>query len=197
MKPPILFWSRLSVEQRAAALRRPAQSAAASIRETVAAIVTDVRARGDAALIEYTTKFDQAQLASIGVTGTEFAAAENVLNVTQRAALQRAIDNVRRFHEAQQRAPIRLETSPGVLCEQHHVPIQSVGLYVPAGTAPLPSAAIMLAVPAAIAGCEERVMCTPPRRDGSADPAVLTAAKMCGITRVFKVGGAQAIAAMA
>jgi histidinol dehydrogenase len=197
MKPSILFWSQLSAEQRATALRRPAQNAAASIRETVAAIVADVRKRGDAALLEYTARFDQAQLATIEVTQTEFTAAEQALNTTQRAALLRAIDNVRRFHEAQQRAPIALETSPGVLCEQYSVPIQSVGLYVPAGTAPLPSAAIMLAVPAAIAGCEQRVMCTPPRRDGSADPAVLTAAKMCGITRVFKVGGAQAIAAMA
>jgi len=197
MKPSILFWSRLSADERAVALRRPAQRAADTIRDTVAAIVADVRKRGDAALIEYTAKFDQASLTSIEVSADEFAAAENSLNSTQRAALQRAIDNVRRFHEVQQRAPIALETSPGVVCEQHYIAIQSVGLYVPAGTAPLPSAAIMLAVPAAIAGCEQRIMCTPPRRDGSADPAVLTAAKMCGITRVFKVGGAQAIAAMA
>jgi histidinol dehydrogenase len=197
MQPSILFWSRLSAEERAAALCRPAQRAADTIRETVAAIVADVRKRGDAALIEYTTKFDQALLTSIEVSEDEFAVAGNSLNPTQRAALQRAIDNVRRFHEAQQRAPLELETSPGVLCEQHHIAIQSVGLYVPAGTAPLPSAAIMLAVPAAIAGCEQRIMCTPPRSDGSADPAVLTAARMCGITRVFKVGGAQAIAAMA
>jgi histidinol dehydrogenase len=197
MKPSILFWSRLSAEERTAALRRPAQKAAESMRETVAQIVAEVRARGDAALTEYTAKFDQAQLASIEVTPAEYSAAERALNAAQRAALQRAIDNVRRFHEAQQRKPLELETSPGVLCEQHHIAIQSVGLYVPAGTAPLPSAAIMLAVPAAIAGCEHRIMCTPPRRDGSADPAVLTAAKMCGITRVFKVGGAQAIAAMA
>jgi histidinol dehydrogenase len=197
MKPSILFWSRLSAAERGAALRRPAQYAADSIRDTVAAIVAEVRKRGDAALLEYTAKFDKAQLASIEVTQAEFASAETELNATQRAALQRAIDNVRRFHEAQRRTPIVLETSPGVLCEQHSIAIQSVGLYVPAGTAPLPSAAIMLAIPAAIAGCEQRVMCTPPRRDGSADPAVLTAAKMCGITRVFKVGGAQAIAAMA
>lgn len=197
MKPSILIWAQLSAEQRSATLRRPAQSAADSMRATVAAIVSDVHARGDAALLEYTAKFDKAELTSLEVSAQEFAAAESVLNATQRAALQRAIDNVRRFHEAQQRKPIALETSPGVVCEQHYIPIQSVGLYVPAGTAPLPSAAIMLAVPAAIAGCEQRIMCTPPRRDGAADPAVLAAAKMCGITRVFKVGGAQAIAAMA
>ncbi|HEU4653200.1 MAG TPA: histidinol dehydrogenase, partial [Steroidobacteraceae bacterium] len=174
MKPSILYWAQLSAEQRAATLRRPAQSAVDSMRATVAAIVSDVRARGDAALREYTAKFDKSELTSLEVSAEEFAAAECVLNATQGAALQRAIDNVRRFHEAQQRKPIALETSPGVVCEQHYIPIQSVGLYVPAGTAPLPSAAIMLAVPAAIAGCEQRIMCTPPRRDGSADAAVLT-----------------------
>jgi histidinol dehydrogenase len=197
MKPSILFWSRLTADERRQALRRPAQHAAESMRATVAQIVSEVRARGDAALLEFTAKFDGAQLDSLQVSESEFAAAEASLNTVQRGALQRAIDNVRRFHEAQQRKPITLETSPGVVCEQHYIPIQSVGLYVPAGTAPLPSAAIMLAIPAAIAGCEQRVMCTPPRRDGTADPAVLTAARMCGITRVFKIGGAQAIAAMA
>jgi histidinol dehydrogenase len=197
MKPSVLFWSRLNADERRQALRRPAQNAAESVRSTVAQIVSDVRARGDAALIDYTAKFDGAQLGSLQVAEREFAAAETSLNAAQQGALQRAIDNVRRFHEAQQRKPITLETSPGVICEQHYLPIQSVGLYVPAGTAPLPSAAIMLAIPAAIAGCEQRVMCTPPRRDGTADPAVLTAAKMCGITQVFKIGGAQAIAAMA
>lgn len=197
MKPSILFWSRLTADERRQALRRPAQHAAESMRATIAKIVSEVRVRGDAALLEFTAKFDGARLDSLQVSESEFAAAEASLNTVQRGALQRAIDNVRRFHEAQQRKPITLETSPGVVCEQHYIPIQSVGLYVPAGTAPLPSAAIMLAIPAAIAGCEQRVMCTPPRRDGTADPAVLTAARMCGITRVFKIGGAQAIAAMA
>ena len=116
MKPSILFWSRMSAEERAAALRRPAQRAAESIRETVAAIVADVRKRGDAALIDYTSRFDQASLTSLEVSADEFTAAEKTLNPTQRAALQRAIDYVRRFHEAQQRAPIELETSPGVVC---------------------------------------------------------------------------------
>ena len=104
---------------------------------------------------------------------------------------------MRRFHAAQEPKPLRIETSPGVLCERFSVPIRAVGLYVPAGSAPLPSTAIMLAVPADIAACPVRVMCTPPSRDGGADPAVLVAARKAGIERVFKVGGAQAIAAMA
>ena len=115
----------------------------------------------------------------------------------QRAALERAIETVTRFHELQSLAPLRLETAPGVVCERMTVPLDAVGLYVPAGTAPLPSTALMLAVPARIAGCPLRVMCTPPRPDGTADPAVLVAARLCGITQVFKLGGAQAVAAMA
>ena len=115
----------------------------------------------------------------------------------QRAALERAIDNVTRFHELQTVPALRLETAPGVVCERMTVPLEAVGLYVPAGTAPLPSTALMLAVPARIAGCPTRVMCTPPRPTARADPAVLVAARLCGVRKVFKLGGAQAIAAMA
>jgi len=119
------------------------------------------------------------------------------LNAVQSAAIERAISNVRQFHAAQGSAPLRVETAPGVVCERFSVPIRAVGLYVPAGVAPLPSTAIMLAVPAAIAACPVRVMCTPSARNGAADPAVLVAARKAGIDQVFKVGGAQAIAAMA
>ncbi|HKQ81968.1 MAG TPA: histidinol dehydrogenase [Steroidobacteraceae bacterium] len=194
---PIHNWAALSAEERLAALRRPAQSSSATLQAQVAAIVADVRARGDAALIEYTSKYDGVQLSALKVTAAEFEAAERTLNASQHAALQRAIGNVRRFHEAQRSPPLQIETSPGVVCERHFIPLEAVGLYVPAGTAPLPSAAIMLAVPASIAGCDRRVLCTPPRRDGAADPAVLVAAKACGVTDVFKAGGAQAVAAMA
>jgi len=197
MRPAILDWSKLSPDERRAALQRPVQSEAQALHARVQAILDDVRARGDAALLEYTERFDGAALQTLEVTPEEFAAAERALEDAQRAALERAIANVHRFHEAQRAAPLSIETSPGVVCERHFRAIEAVGLYVPAGTAPLPSAAIMLAVPARIAGCETRIMCTPPRRDGSADPAVLVAARLCGITRVFKVGGAQAIAAMA
>jgi histidinol dehydrogenase len=163
----------------------------------VRAIIADVRARGDAALARYTRRFDGVEVASLEVSEAEFEAAESALSGTARAAIERAIDNVRRFHEAQRRAPISVETAPGVRCEQLELPISAVGLYVPAGSAPLPSTAIMLAVPAAIAGCPKGVLCTPPRPGGGADSAVLVAARRCGITQVFKVGGAQAIAAMA
>jgi histidinol dehydrogenase len=193
----ILNWSSLSVDERRQALRRPVQQDAAAIHERVREIIGDVRARGDSALLEFTRRFDGVALSSIEVSTAEFASAETALDTEQRQAIDRAIANVRRFHEAQLGAPLRVETAPGVVCERQFRPIDAVGLYVPAGVAPLPSAAIMLAVPARIAGCPTRIICTPPRRDGTADPAVLTIANLCGVRRVFKLGGAQAIAAMA
>jgi histidinol dehydrogenase len=194
---PILNWSSLSADERRQALRRPEQQDTAALHESVREIVRDVRERGDAALLDFTRRFDGVALHSIEVTASEFAAAETALNVEQRQAIDRAIANVRCFHEAQVGAPLRVETAPGVICERQFRPIEAVGLYVPAGVAPLPSAAIMLAVPARIAGCPTRIICTPPRRDGTADPAILTIANLCGVRRVFKLGGAQAIAAMA
>jgi histidinol dehydrogenase len=190
-------WSALDAASRAALLRRPAQEDSAAVTARVEAIVADVRARGDVALAELTRLYDGATLATLKVDEAEFAAAESALPAAAHAAIDRAIANVRRFHEAQRLAPLSIETSPGVRCERIEVPIEAVGLYVPAGSAPLPSAAIMTAVPAAIAGCPIRVLCTPPRRDGRADPAVLVAARRAGIVDVYKVGGAQAIAALA
>jgi histidinol dehydrogenase len=194
---PILNWSRLSAEERRNALRRPAQQDSAALHDRVREIVREVRERGDAAVLEFTRRFDGVALQAIAVSTAEFAAAETALGPEQREAIDRAIANVRRFHEAQIGTQLRVETAAGVICERHFRPIDAVGLYVPAGVAPLPSAAIMLAVPARIAGCPTRIICTPPRRDGTADPAVLTIANLCGVRRVFKVGGAQAIAAMA
>jgi histidinol dehydrogenase len=197
MQPSLIEWSSLDATQRTAALRRPSQSGADELRARVLEIIRDVRTRGDAAVLEYTRRFDGVSLRSVEVGTAEFAAAERALTAEQRQALDRAIANVRVFHEAQKQAPLAVQTSPGVLCERYYRPIDSVGLYVPAGVAPLPSAAIMLAVPARIAGCPVRILCTPPRKDGTADPAVLNVANLCGIERVFKIGGAQAIAAMA
>lgn len=194
---PVLVWDSMSVAERAAALRRPTQSGTEALHKQVQAIIAEVRARGDAALIDYTRRFDGAELRSIEVTAAEHAAAKQSLTASQLQALNRAIDNVQRFHEAQVSEIIRVETSPGVVCERQFRAIDAVGLYVPAGVAPLPSAAIMLAVPSRIAGCATRIICTPPRKDGTADPAVLAVAQLCGVSRVFKVGGAQAIAAMA
>ena len=197
MTIPLLRWSSLSSEARREALRRPAQADADALHERVRAIIADVRARGDAALREYAEKFDGATLQLLEVQPSEFEQARAALSAKQVASLQRAIDNVRQFHEAQRPSVLKVETTPGVVCEQHFRAIDAVGLYVPAGVAPLPSAAIMSAVPASIAGCGTRILCTPPRKDGTADPAVLVAARLCGVERVFKVGGAQAIAAMA
>jgi len=193
----IVNWSSLSAEERRHALRRPVQQDAAATHERVREIISDVRARGDSALLEFTRRFDGVALAAIEVGTAEFAAAETALDAEQRGAIDRAIANVRRFHEAQVGPALRVETEAGVVCERQFRPIDAVGLYVPAGVAPLPSAAIMLAVPARIAGCPTRIICTPPRRDGTADPAVLMIANLCGVRRVFKLGGAQAIAAMA
>jgi histidinol dehydrogenase len=193
----ILDWQSLSPARRREALARPAQRDAAAIRQASQGIIEAVRRDGDAAILALTERFDGVRPESLRVTPQEFAAAEHALNESQRGAIERAIENVRRFHAAQGAPDLRLETAPGVICERFTVPIRAVGLYVPAGSAPLPSTAIMLGVPAAIAGCPVRVMCTPPNRRGEADPAVLVAAQRSGIDQVFKVGGAQAIAAMA
>jgi len=195
--PTMHDWTSLDPAARRALLRRPAQEDRAELERTVSAVIADVRAGGDAAVRRYTARFDGVELADLAVAPADFDAAEAALSPTQIAAIDRAIANVRRFHEAQRTAPLAVETSPGVLCERREVPLQAVGMYVPAGSAPLPSAAIMIAVPAAIAGCPTRVLCTPPRKDGRVDPAVLVAARRCGVTRVFRIGGAQAIAAMA
>jgi histidinol dehydrogenase len=197
MQLAILDWAKLSQTERRAALRRPAQTGAEALHQRVSEIINDVRTRGDEAVFEFTRRFDGVSLSTMEVDDAEFAAAEQALTSEQRSALERAIGNVRRFHQAQLSDPLRVETSPGVICERHFRAVDAVGLYAPAGVAPLPSTIVMLAVPASIAGCPTRIVCTPPRKDGTADPAILLAAKLCGVHRVFKVGGAQAIAAMA
>jgi histidinol dehydrogenase len=190
-------WSTLGDDERRNVLRRPAQRDPATLLARTAEIVNEVRAGGDAALRRYTSKFDGVELQSLAVTAAEFDAATASITRDQIAALRRAIETVTRFHETQSLEPLRVQTAPGVTCERLFVPIDAVGLYVPAGTAPLPSTAIMLAVPSRLAHCPLRVLCTPPRPDGRADPAVLLTARLCGIETVFKLGGAQAIAAMA
>ena len=193
----IIHWNSLTALERDAALQRPAQRDARGTAAEAQAIVDAVRQRGDAALRDLTERFDGVRLEELRVTPAEFAAAERVLNHAQHAAIEVAISTVHKFHAAQIAAPLRVETAPGVICERISVPVRAVGLYVPAGSAPLPSTAIMLAVPAAIAGCPVRVMCTAPDASGAADPAVLVAARKAGVDTIFKVGGAQAIAAMA
>ncbi len=192
-----LQWSQLDAAAQAQALQRPVQAVAARTRESVAALIAAVREDGDAALREISLRFDGVAPASFEVDDSEFAAAERAVPAELRQAMIDAAARIRQFHKAGMSQGYAVETAPGVRCERMVRPIGRVGLYVPAGSAPLPSTALMLGVPAQLAGCREIVLCTPPRRDGSADPAVLVAARLTGVHRVFKLGGAQAIAAMA
>ena len=193
----IYNWNELDAETRAGILVRPAVRGDASVRDQVEKIIASVRETGDAAVRRFTREFDKVDFDELRVSEQEIAAALEDLDTQAIAAIDLAIANVRRFHVEQVPKAISVETMPGVRCERISHPIDAVGLYVPAGTAPLPSAAIMLAVPAAIAACPVRILCTPPRPDGRADSAVVVAASRAGITDIFKVGGAQAIAAMA
>ena len=192
-----LEWSRLDERAREQALQRPVQSVAAQVRDTVAALIEDVRTGGDAALRAISLRLDGVAPDTFEVGEAAFAAAEAALPAELKAAIVEAADRIERFHRAGMVPGYAVETAPGVVCERVVRPIDRVGLYVPAGSAPLPSTALMLGVPARLAGCRETVLCTPPRRDGSADPAVLFAARVTGVQRVFVLGGAQAIAAMA
>lgn len=192
-----LDWNALDAAERVAALQRPQRTNSPELQRTVAAILADVRARGDVALRELTLSHDGVKLEGLFVGEDEFAAAESILEPGVRAALWEAAGRIRRFHSAGMQLGYAVETAPGVVCERIIRAIGRIGLYVPAGSAPLPSTVLMLGVPARLAGCNDVVLCTPPRRDGSVDPAVLVAARMCGIERVCKLGGAQAIAGMA
>lgn len=167
------------------------------VRETVATVLADVRRRGDQALLEYEERFDGVTLSSLRVSEAEMAEAESLVGEPLKEALAVAAANIRRFHEAQRMQPISVVTTGGVTCSQRAVPIQKVGLYVPGGTAPLFSTVLMLAIPAKIAGCRQIVLCTPPDRQGKIHPAILYAARMAGVTEIYKIGGSQAIAAMA
>jgi len=194
---PVIHWNELDARARQDALRRPAETEQPRVFEDARRILDSVRSGGDGAIARLSAELDGTSPEVLAVGVAELAQARDRLTAAQLHALERAIANVRRFHEAQRSSALSLETSPGVRCERFEVPIGAVGLYVPAGRAPLPSTAIMLAVPAQIAGCPTRVLCTPPRRDGTADPGVLAAADLCGVGKIFKIGGAQAIAAMA
>jgi histidinol dehydrogenase len=193
-------WERLDAASRARLLARPALDAGGDVAAEARAIVDAVRKEGDAAVRRYTARFDAVPAGRLGdlrVSPAEFATARATLASREIAAIERAIANVEAFHAAQRPAPIAIETMPGVLCERVLRPIPAVGLYVPAGSAPLPSAVIMLAAPARLAGCPQRILCTAPDKEGRANAAVLVAAEACGVDAVFRIGGAQAIAALA
>lgn len=197
MSLQILDWSALDAPGRRAALARPSAEDSGEVLAAVRAIVARVREQGDAALREYSLRFDGHAPETLRVGAAEIDAAMGRVDPKGIAALERAVANVRRFHEAQVLAPLSIETTPGVRCERIVRPIAAVGLYVPAGSAPLPSALIMAAVPAAIAGCPRRALCTPPGKDGRIDAAILVAARLCGVDEIYRVGGAQAVAALA
>ena len=168
-----------------------------TLRDTVLEILNRVRTEGDRAVMEYEEKFDKVTLQSLAVSEQEFADAEKAVSIELKAAIMLAFNNIRTFHAAQKFEGKRVTTLPGVTCWQKAVAIEKVGLYVPGGTAPLFSTVLMLATPAQIAGCKEIILCTPPDRSGKIHPAILYAAKVAGVSRVFKAGGVQAIGAMA
>ena len=160
-------------------------------------VIDRVKEEGDRAVLDYEEKFDKVVLASLAVSEEEQQEAENLVSEDLKAAIRLAKQNIETFHAAQRFEGKKVQTQPGVTCWQKAVAIEKVGLYIPGGTAPLFSTVLMLAVPARIAGCKEIVLCTPPGRDGKVHPAVLFAAKVAGVNRIFKAGGIQAIAAMA
>lgn len=177
-------------------LKRPVMNTD-TLRDTVLEILNRVRTEGDRAVMEYEEKFDKVTLQSLAVSEQEFADAEKAVSIELKAAIMLAFNNIRTFHAAQKFEGKRVITLPGVTCWQKAVAIEKVGLYVPGGTAPLFSTVLMLATPAQIAGCKEIILCTPPNRSGKIHPAILYAAKVAGVSRVFKAGGVQAIGAMA
>jgi histidinol dehydrogenase len=167
------------------------------LNETVASVLADVKKRGDIAVKGYELKFDHVDLDTLEVTAEEMDEAEGLVTAELKAAIQVAHYNIQAFHEAQKFKGKKVETQPGVVCWQKSVAIQKVGLYIPGGTAPLFSTVLMLATPAKIAGCDEIVLCTPPDRKGKVNPAILVAARIAGVNKIFKAGGVQAIGAMA
>ena len=167
------------------------------LNETVASVLADVKRRGDDAVKGYELKFDHVDLPNLAVSEAEMEEAERLVSADLKAAIQLAHYNIQAFHESQLFKSRKVETQPGVTCWQKSVAIEKVGLYIPGGTAPLFSTVLMLATPAKIAGCEEIVLCTPPDRQGKVNPAILVAARIAGVSKIFKAGGVQAIGAMA
>ncbi len=190
-----LIWNQLSNLEKTKALARP--QSASNISAKVAAIIDAVRAEGDQALLNFTQEFDRVTLSSLQVGADEFTQARQNIAPELLSAMNFAFKQIEAYHRAQMPKASSIETTPGIVCERQARPIDAVGLYIPGGSAPLISTVLMLGVPARLAGCTTKVLCTPANKNGVVDPAILVAAQLCGIDQVFKVGGAQAIAAMA
>lgn len=178
-------------------LMKRAVSDTTELRESVAEIINSVRTRGDEALREYNQRFDRVTLNSLKVSTSEIDEADDIVPHSLKQAIAIAAKNISKFHKAQRMEEISIDTMPGVSCSQRAVPISKVGLYIPGGNSPLFSTVLMLAIPARIAGCKKIVLCTPPNKEGKVHPAILYAARVAGVNEIYKVGGAQAVAAMA
>ena len=193
----MINWSTLTSAQQIEALARPAMADSAKLRATVADILAQVSARGDEAVLEFTRRFDSPKLTSLKLSIEKRDELAARVTPEVQDAIQTAFANVKQFHEAQYPQDIRLTTTPGVVCEQRFTALGAVGLYIPGGSAPLPSTVMMLGVPAMVAGCERKVLCTPSNAEQEIAPEIAFAAKCCGIGEIYLCGGAQAIAAMA
>jgi histidinol dehydrogenase len=193
----IIEWGLLSEQQQTDSLMRPAMQDSVMLRDTVTKILSKVRENKDTALLEFTKEFDGASLSNLRLDLSFINDAESKLEKKVKQAIDVAYQNIKTFHEAQIPQDIRIETSPGVICEQRHAALEKVGLYIPGGSAPLPSTVLMLGVSAQVAGCELPILCTPPSPQGTIAAEICYAAKICGIEHIYLCGGAQAIAAMA
>ncbi|MCC6137343.1 MAG: histidinol dehydrogenase, partial [Bdellovibrionaceae bacterium] len=190
-------WASVSQEERTALLQRPVVEKNKNISAQVSEILKTIKSQGDLALRDYTQKYDNVLIENFKATPEEILEGYNQTSETIKESLLVAIRNLQKFHKAQIQEPLKVETMPGVVCEKRTVPIEKIGLYIPGGTAPLPSTLLMVGVPARVAGCTEIQLVTPPQQDGSIHPVILTAAYLLGLKNIYKCGGAQAIAALA
>ncbi len=190
-------WSGLSRDAQTALLARPAMADNAKLSATVKAIIDDVATHGDKALFELNAKFDRVELSQLALSADAKATALARISDKMKAAIELAFNNITQFHQAQYPNDVKVETAPGVVCELKHAPLASVGLYIPGGSAPLPSTVLMLGATAKVAGCSRKVLCSPPNAEASLSDEIIYAAELCGIDEIYLVGGAQAIAAMA
>lgn len=192
-----IFWNTLDKKTKEVLTQRPFVKDEPALDESVRNIIEDVKKNKDAAIKCLTKQYDGVDLDEVTVEPSLIQDSGKNLDASTKASLAQAFDNIQKFHMAQISEDLKVEIGPGIVCEKQKRPIQRIGLYVPGGSAPLPSTVLMLGVPSMIAGCKERILCTPPQKDGTINPVILYAAKICGIKKVYKVGGAQAIAAMA
>ncbi len=197
MNTQIINWQEITEQQKVDALARPAISDSALLSTQVANILSQVQKQGDKALFALTEQFDGIALSTLTVTTEQVEQAKLALTAKRLKAINTAYEQIKRFHSAQIPTDIFVETCPGVRCTLKTQPIESVGLYIPAGSAPLPSTVLMLGVPAQLAGCHRTVLVCPPNKNGQLANEILVAAQLCGITEIYTIGGAQAIAALA